>query len=62
MKEKLSEIHPNPNTKVFFEKAVAFIRKTGKPKICKLTRSHRGQAIKLEKGYILIEKQWKPKS
>jgi len=55
-----SEISPPENTKVNFRAATAFVRKyepSRRP--IKFTSGHRGNRIKLESGYIIIEQRWR---
>ena len=53
------ELFPSKGSIVYFTKATAFARDIDlKPKLVKLSGSHRGKMADLEDGYIIIRKSW----
>jgi len=55
------EIQPPAGTKILFKAATAFVRKARTKRTVRLTGTHRGYVVVLERGYILIDQQWFPK-
>jgi len=53
------EIAPKANTKVNFESATAFVRKSVEcSKPIMLTGNHKGKRVTLDLGWIIIDQQW----
>ena len=48
---------------IYFRLATAYVRDYYiYPQLIRLSSGHRGRAIRLEKGYVIIEKEWYPKA
>ncbi len=59
MNKNSSTIIPDPDTKIMFAAATAFVRKyviSKKP--IQLTAAHKGSRITLDQGWIIIDQRW----
>ena len=63
MRVKYGDVELSQDKVIHFTATTAYVRKYDIiPKPIRLTSGHRGTAIKLELGYLVIERKWYPKS
>jgi hypothetical protein len=55
-----SEFSPPEGTKINFMASLIYARKFGDKRSVNLTGSDKGYMVKVDKGYMIINKQWGP--